>query len=50
MTVPSDPPGRAEATPYEPFYDHRVPPYACPACPAGVLLLERETLHMTFPR
>ena len=31
---------------HEPFYDHRVPPYSCPSCAAGVLLLKRETLHI----
>lgn len=35
-----------QATPdHEPFYGHRVPPYGCPACDGGVLLLMRETLH-----
>ncbi len=32
-------------TPHEPFYGHRVPPYRCPACDGGVLLLIRDTLH-----
>jgi hypothetical protein len=31
--------------PHEPFYGHRVPPYRCPACDGGVLLLMRDTLH-----
>jgi hypothetical protein len=31
---------------HEPFYDHRVPPYRCPACEDGVLLLRRDTLHL----
>lgn len=30
---------------HRPFYGHRVPPYRCPACDGGVLLLMRDTLH-----
>ncbi len=35
----------AAAGAHEPFYGHRVPPYRCPACDGGVLLLIRDTLH-----
>lgn len=45
MTVPADSPGPSEGAQHEPFYDHRVPPYPCPACAAGVLDLKRDTLH-----
>lgn len=36
---------RATQHDHEPFYGHRVPPYRCPACDGGVLLLMRDTLH-----
>lgn len=36
---------RAAQRDHEPFYGHRVPPYRCPACDGGVLLLMRDTLH-----
>ena len=46
MIVPADTPGPADGAQHEPFYDHRVPPYACPACATGVLLLKPDTLHI----
>lgn len=46
MTVPADTPGPADPALHEPFYDHRIPPYACPACATGVLLLKPDTLHI----
>lgn len=45
MTDPADNSDPAEGPRPEPFYEHRVPPYPCPACAAGVLLLKRDTLH-----
>lgn len=36
---------RAAQRDHEPFYGHRAPPYRCPACDGGVLLLMRDTLH-----
>ena len=35
----------ARQSSHRPFYGHRVPPYRCPACDGGVLLLIRDTLH-----
>lgn len=46
MTVPAETPGPADGPLHEPFHDHRVPPYACPACATGVLLLKSDTLHI----
>ncbi len=37
--------GSANDEGHRPFYGHRVPPYRCPACDGGVLLLMRDTLH-----
>lgn len=45
MTDPADNPDPAEGPGPEPFYEHRVPPYPCPACTAGVLISKRDTLH-----
>ncbi len=45
MTFSADNTRSAEGASHEPFYDHRVPPYPCPACTAGVLILKREWLH-----
>lgn len=42
MEIPDD---AARHRSHPPFYGHRVPPYRCPACDGGVLLLMRDTLH-----
>ncbi len=46
MTAPAENASPAKGVSHEPFYDNRVPPYPCPTCADGVLLLRRDTLHI----
>jgi len=45
MNDQTEPNGSRRMASHEPFYGHRVPPYRCPACDGGVLLLMRDTLR-----